>query len=235
MSRPRPSERSRGTASRVRSPRSPRPNGSRWSSRWRTSCWRCAQNAWCWLFAALSSALYLWLFAAAGLRMQAALQVFYIAMAGYGWFAWHRGRRASAEPDGSARSRSAEGMSVTRWSPRRHLAAVGIVVVVTCINAALLRAAPSPADAGSRGVGSPMRMPPSPGAACSRPGWSPARCSRTGSTGSCSILQRRGCTAARVSTPPRCFSSCTRSSRRVATSRGETRSQPFRVAPAADA
>ena len=107
------------------------------------------QNAWCWLFAALSSVLYLWLFAAAGLRMQAALQVFYIAMAGYGWLAWHRGRRAGAEPDGNARSRSAEGMAVSRWSPRRHLAAVGLVVVVTCINAALLRAAPSPAEAGA--------------------------------------------------------------------------------------
>ena len=110
------------------------------------------QNTWCWLFAALSSALYLWLFAGAGLRMQAALQVFYIAMAGYGWFAWHRGRRVSAGSDESAAPRTAETLSVTRWSPRRHLAAVGVVVAVTCVNAALLRAAPSAGEAGSAGL-----------------------------------------------------------------------------------
>jgi nicotinamide mononucleotide transporter len=52
------------------------------------------QHIACWLFAASSSAIFLWLFARAGLVMQAALQVFYVAMAAYGWYSWRGGLAA---------------------------------------------------------------------------------------------------------------------------------------------
>jgi nicotinamide mononucleotide transporter len=84
------------------------------------------QSAWCWLYAAVSSALYLWIFARTHLPMQAALQLFYIAMAGYGWYAWSRGR-AAAGP-----------LTVTRLRPRWHLAAVGAVLAVTALNVRLI-------------------------------------------------------------------------------------------------
>jgi nicotinamide mononucleotide transporter len=87
------------------------------------------QNAWCWPFAAASSALYLWLFARTHLPMQAALQLFYVAMAGYGWYSWRHGRRERP-------------LAVTRWRLSWHLVALVAVLVVTGLNVALLRGVP---------------------------------------------------------------------------------------------
>lgn len=42
----------------------------------------------CWLAAALSCSIYTVIFAQAQLYMESLLQVFYIAMAGYGWWQW---------------------------------------------------------------------------------------------------------------------------------------------------
>ena len=46
------------------------------------------QSPWCWAFAIASALLYLAVFTRAGLYMQAALQVFYVGMAVYGWRTW---------------------------------------------------------------------------------------------------------------------------------------------------
>ena len=53
------------------------------------------QHRACWLFALASTALYLQVFLAARLYMQAGLQGYYIALAAYGWWAWRR--RSAAE------------------------------------------------------------------------------------------------------------------------------------------
>jgi nicotinamide mononucleotide transporter len=91
------------------------------------------QSAWCWLFAALSSAIYAWIFVRAALPMQAALQVFYIAMAAYGWYSWRRG----PEPGRAASSRAT--LEISRWPLAAHVVAIGAVVLVTALNVALLR------------------------------------------------------------------------------------------------
>jgi hypothetical protein len=96
------------------------------------------QSAWCWLFAATSSGVYLWLFARAGLTMQAALQVFYIAMAVYGWLMWRRGPDESAaelptrwpagtragrrrdRSDGDQRFAIARARVIASWRARAH-------------------------------------------------------------------------------------------------------------------
>jgi nicotinamide mononucleotide transporter len=88
------------------------------------------QSLWCWACAAASSAIYLVLFARGGLVMQAALQVFYIAMAAYGWWAW---RGASLE------SRSP--LPVSRWSMSRHAAAAGCALAATLASGGLLAGA----------------------------------------------------------------------------------------------
>jgi nicotinamide mononucleotide transporter len=79
------------------------------------------QNPWCWACAIASAVLYLSLFAQAGLRMQAALQVFYVAMAVYGWRAW---RGTAATPP----------LAVGRWPARRHAWAIVAVVSVAALN-----------------------------------------------------------------------------------------------------
>jgi nicotinamide mononucleotide transporter len=80
------------------------------------------QNAWCWVCAIASSAIFLVLFARADLVMQAALQLFYIAMGAYGWWAWRRGAAELGE------------LPVSRWSAGRHLLSVGAVLTATIVN-----------------------------------------------------------------------------------------------------
>lgn len=74
------------------------------------------QNIWCWFFAGVSTALFVYLFFDARLYMESALNVFYFAMAIYGWYAW---RYAGTEVDD---------LVVTVWPLRRH--AIAIVAIL---------------------------------------------------------------------------------------------------------
>lgn len=84
------------------------------------------RNLWCWLCAFVSTSIYLVLFANAKLYMQSALQVFYLAMAVYGYFEWRRGRSETGE------------VLIRSWSPSAHALAIGGVLVATLINGWLL-------------------------------------------------------------------------------------------------
>lgn len=84
------------------------------------------QNIWCWAFAAISTSIYVYLFIDARLYMESVLNVFYLAMAGYGWWAWYFGRG-----DGNA-------LPVTKWPPVRHALAVGVIAAVAALNGYLL-------------------------------------------------------------------------------------------------
>jgi nicotinamide mononucleotide transporter len=86
------------------------------------------QNPWCWALAIASALIYLVLFAQGGLRMQAALQVFYVAMAAYGWRSW----RGGPEEGGAA-------LAVSAWPLRRHALAIGAIVAAAVANGWLMR------------------------------------------------------------------------------------------------
>jgi nicotinamide mononucleotide transporter len=86
------------------------------------------QNPWCWACAIASSAIYLVLFARGGLVMQAALQVFYVGMAVYGWRAWRGGEAGTSRP-------------VSRWSAGRHAKGLGLVLAAMLVNGWLLASA----------------------------------------------------------------------------------------------
>jgi len=76
------------------------------------------QHIACWAFAGLSTAIYVGLFVDVRLYMEAALNVFYFAMAVYGAWTWAHG-------GGPGRS-----MPVTTWPAHRHaLALVALVVL----------------------------------------------------------------------------------------------------------
>lgn len=81
------------------------------------------QSAWCWSFAIASALLYLVVFAQAALVMQAALQVFYVAMGIYGWRTW---RGTASEPP----------LAIARWPLRNHVLAVLGIAIATAINGA---------------------------------------------------------------------------------------------------
>jgi nicotinamide mononucleotide transporter len=84
------------------------------------------RNLVCWLAAFLSVAIYLVIFAEAALYMHALLQVFYLAMAIYGFVYWRQGRTVS----GDVRIRS--------WHGRQHAAAFAAIVIASLISGFLL-------------------------------------------------------------------------------------------------
>jgi nicotinamide mononucleotide transporter len=83
------------------------------------------QNIWCWFCAAISTALYVYLFAKASLYMESLLNVFYFAMAIYGWYMWRGGKTDDELP-------------VSVWSRQIHVYAVSIIVVLAAGSGFLL-------------------------------------------------------------------------------------------------
>ena len=84
------------------------------------------QNIWCWAAAAVSTLLYLWIMYASKLYMESALQVFYLAMAVYGWQQWRHGGAQGGE------------LAVTTWPLRYHALAIGSVLLLVWISGDLL-------------------------------------------------------------------------------------------------
>lgn len=81
----------------------------------------------CWIAGGASTALYAFVFADAGLPLQAALQVLYVALAVYGWFAWRAGGDAPRP---------------VRWPLRAHLVALVGVAAATAASLQLLERFP---------------------------------------------------------------------------------------------
>ena len=76
------------------------------------------QRRLCWIAAIASAALYIVIFWQVQLYLEAALQVFYIAMAIYGWFAW--GKVASESGD-----------IIRTWPIQRHLVACATLLTLS--------------------------------------------------------------------------------------------------------
>jgi nicotinamide mononucleotide transporter len=84
------------------------------------------ENIWCWLFAAISTAIYVYLFIQARLYMESALNVFYFGMAIYGWHVWYFGRTPGRE------------LPVTVWPLRAHGGAISVIVLLSMTSGFLL-------------------------------------------------------------------------------------------------
>ena len=85
----------------------------------------------CWLAGMGSSLLFLGVFWRAALYMESALQLYYMAMAGYGWWAWRP--NADSTADGSPAT-----LTIHRWPLRRHLVACAGIAVLSVLNGWLL-------------------------------------------------------------------------------------------------
>lgn len=83
------------------------------------------QNIACWLAAFISSCLYVRVFHDARLYMDAALQVFYAAMALYGFVQW--------------RPQAGRALTVSHWAPRRQLLALLVILLAAALSALLLQ------------------------------------------------------------------------------------------------
>jgi nicotinamide mononucleotide transporter len=86
------------------------------------------QNIWCWAAAAASTFIYLFIMYQAKLYMESVLQLFYLAMAAYGWYQWQLRR------DGEGT------LKVSTWPLRNHILAVGAVAVLVLTSGNVLAA-----------------------------------------------------------------------------------------------
>ena len=83
------------------------------------------QNIWCWFCAAISTAMYVYLFARANLYMESLLNVFYFGMAIYGWTVWRSGETDSELP-------------VSVWPLQVHVYAVSGIIFLAAASGFLL-------------------------------------------------------------------------------------------------
>jgi nicotinamide mononucleotide transporter len=88
------------------------------------------ENILCWLFALLSTAIYTVLFWDVSLLMESALNVYYMAMAVYGWQQWTRGGKSV---DGKPHS-----LEVQSMSSRQHVLVITTIAVLTATSGYLL-------------------------------------------------------------------------------------------------
>jgi len=84
------------------------------------------QNIWCWAAAAVSTLLYLFIMFQSRLYMESLLQLFYLAMAAYGWYSWRHPPRGEGE------------LPVTTWPWRWHVLAIGSVLLLVFVSGDLL-------------------------------------------------------------------------------------------------
>jgi nicotinamide mononucleotide transporter len=76
----------------------------------------------CWYLAFVSTAIYIFLFWDVNLLMESALQIYYLAMAVFGWWQWRN------------QSEQKEQLLIHRWSLNQHLMAFGGIAVLTLVS-----------------------------------------------------------------------------------------------------
>ena len=84
------------------------------------------ESLWCWYAAFISTAIFLVLFWEVGLLMESGLQVYYLAMAVYGWWQWQHGSEGATE------------LAISSWGGRQHMTALLLVMALSAASGALL-------------------------------------------------------------------------------------------------
>lgn len=84
------------------------------------------QNIWCWFCAAISTAIYVYLFLQSKLYMESLLNIFYFAMALYGWYMWYFGKVGNVE------------LPVSIWRRSVHEVALLVIAVISLTSGYLL-------------------------------------------------------------------------------------------------
>ena len=80
----------------------------------------------CWYAAFFSSGIYLFVFWDANLLMESALQLYYMAMAVYGWWQWQHGGSDDSE------------LPIHRWEPKHHITSLAIIIAFSVASGILL-------------------------------------------------------------------------------------------------
>lgn len=101
----------------------------------------------CWYAALASTTIYLFIFYSVDLYMESTLQLFYMAMAVYGWYQWQQGQVSasglSEEQQGQAsasgqREEQHDNLPISTWPLHYHLIAISLVLLASVISGTLL-------------------------------------------------------------------------------------------------
>jgi len=84
------------------------------------------ESLWCWYAAFISTAIFIMLFWDASLLMESALQIYYLAMAVYGWYQWR------------SKQETKQSLKIHRWSKQRHLGVIALVMTLSLLSGSLL-------------------------------------------------------------------------------------------------
>jgi len=84
------------------------------------------ENILCWSAALISTSIFLFIFWQVKLYMESGLQIYYIAMAIYGWHHWNK--RGSNEG----------ALLVSTWRPKQHVIALSLIVFATLTSGYIL-------------------------------------------------------------------------------------------------
>lgn len=91
------------------------------------------ENSLCWYAAFGSTAIFSWLFFDVSLLMESALNIYYLAMAIYGWYVWNK------KPQNSAmQNELTPKLPITTWTGKQHTIAIGSVITMSLFSGYLL-------------------------------------------------------------------------------------------------
>lgn len=86
------------------------------------------ESLWCWYAAFISTAIYTVLFWDASLLMESGLQIYYLAMAVFGWYQWRRKTNCETKPN----------LQIHAWSMNQHASAIALVIALSLVSGYLL-------------------------------------------------------------------------------------------------
>ncbi|WP_419812450.1 nicotinamide riboside transporter PnuC [Bacterioplanoides sp.] len=87
------------------------------------------QNPLCWYAGFINTGILAWLFWDASLVMESALNIYYLLIAIYGWWAWRHGNAEATQE-----------LAIQRWQLPQHLIAAVAIVGLTLLSGSLLAA-----------------------------------------------------------------------------------------------
>lgn len=84
------------------------------------------ENSWCWVAGFIGTCIFCVLFFNAKLYMESGLQIYYAAMAVYGWWQWQYG------------GKDKHSLAISRWPLQNHVLAFSAIIILSGISGTLL-------------------------------------------------------------------------------------------------
>ena len=84
------------------------------------------ENSLCWYAAGISTLIFLFIFWDVKLYMESGLQIYYLAMAFYGWYQWRGAQTETVS------------LRVSKWHAKQHVVALALIATLTFISGSLL-------------------------------------------------------------------------------------------------